>query len=72
MQEMWIQPRVGKIPLEKEMVTYSVFLPGKSHGQRSLADYNQKGHRRVEHDLATEQQESPQKEYQYISLKIKD
>ena len=53
------------------MVTHSVFLPGKSHGQRSLADYNQRGHRSVGCDLATEQQEPPQEEYQYISLKIK-
>ena len=27
-------------PLEKEMVTHSVFLPGESHGQRSLAGYS--------------------------------
>ena len=26
-------------PLEKEMVTTPVFLPGKSHGQRSLVSY---------------------------------
>ena len=25
-------------PLEEEMATHSVFLPGKSHGQRSLVD----------------------------------
>ena len=30
----------GEDPLEKEMVTHSVFLPGKSHGQRSLAGYS--------------------------------
>ena len=27
-------------PLEKDMVTHSVFLPGKSHGQRSLVGYS--------------------------------
>ncbi|KAM7231060.1 hypothetical protein CapIbe_017505 [Capra ibex] len=27
-------------PLEKEMATHSVFLPGKSHGQRSLMGYS--------------------------------
>ena len=26
----------GKDPLEKEMATHSKFLPGKSHGDRSL------------------------------------
>ena len=33
-----------------------VFLPGKSHGQRSLADYKSMGCQRVEHDLRTKQQ----------------
>ena len=32
-----------------------VFLPGKFHGQRSLAVYNPQGHKRVKHDLATKQ-----------------
>ena len=27
-------------PLQKEMATHSIFFPGKSHGQRSLADYS--------------------------------
>ena len=27
-------------PLEKEMATHSIILPGKSHGQRSLAGYS--------------------------------
>ena len=36
---------MGSIPglgrtLEEEMATHSVFLPGKSYGQRSLAGYN--------------------------------
>ena len=30
-------------PLEKEMATHSVFLPGKSFGQRSLVGYSPKG-----------------------------
>ena len=33
----------------------TVFLPGKSHGQRSLVGYSPWGHKRVEHDLMTEQ-----------------
>ena len=37
-------------PLEKEMATHPlVFLPGKSHGQRSLAGYSPWG-RSVGHD----------------------
>ena len=31
---------VGKIHLEKEMATHLAFLPGKSHGQRSLVGYS--------------------------------
>ena len=30
-------------PLEKEMATTPVFLPGKFHGQRSLAGYRPRG-----------------------------
>ena len=33
-----------------------MFLPGISHGQKSLLDYSPWGHRRVGHNLATKQQ----------------
>ena len=33
-------PRSGKTPLEKEMATAPVFLPGKAHEQGSLAGYS--------------------------------
>ena len=33
MPETSIQPLSQEDPLEKEMATHSVFLPGKSHGQ---------------------------------------
>ena len=32
-------------PLEKGMAIHSVFLPGESHGQRSVADYSPRGHK---------------------------
>ena len=32
-------------PLEKEMATTPVFLPGKFHGRRSLAGYSPRGHK---------------------------
>ena len=35
-QEMWVQVLDWQDPLEEEMATTLVFLPGKSHGQRSL------------------------------------
>ena len=43
-------------PLEKETMTTPVLLPGKSHGQSSLVGYSPRGHERIGHDLATEQQ----------------
>ena len=39
LQWMWVRPWSGKIPLEEEMQPTQVFLPGESHGQRSLVGY---------------------------------
>ena len=50
---MWVQFLGREDPLEKEMTTTSVFLPGKSHGQRSLAGYSPWDHKRLGHDLTT-------------------
>ena len=47
---------MGKIPWRRAWQPTPVFLPGKSHGQRSLAGYSPWGHRRVGHDLVTKQQ----------------
>ena len=55
-QELQFQSLGQKDPLEKEMQSTPVFLPRKSHGQRSLPGYSPWGHERVEHDLATYQQ----------------
>ena len=38
-------------PLKTELQPTPVFLPGKSHGQRSLAGYSPWGRKRVRHDL---------------------
>ena len=56
MQETWVPSLGWEGPLEKEMATHSVFLPGKSHGHKSLVGYSPWGHKRVGHDLATKQQ----------------
>ena len=42
---MWVQALGRKDPLEKEMQASPVFLPGESHGQKSLAGYSPWGHR---------------------------
>ena len=39
-QETQVRSLGWEDPLEKGMTTHSVFLPGKYHGQRSLAGYN--------------------------------
>ena len=44
-QETWVQSLGWEDPLEEEMVTHSRFLPGKFHGQRSLAGYSLWGHK---------------------------
>ena len=40
MQETGFDPWVGKIPWRRKWQPSPVFLPGKSHGQRSLAGYS--------------------------------
>jgi len=45
-----------KIVWRRKRQRTPVFLPGKSHGQRSLAGYSPRG-RRVRHDLVTKQQQ---------------
>ena len=48
MQETWVRSLGQEDPLEKEMATHSsipAFLPGKSHGQRSLAGYSSWDHK---------------------------
>ena len=55
MQETQVQSLDWEDPLEKKMAP--VFLPGKSHGQRSLASYSPWGHKRVRQDLVTKQQQ---------------
>ena len=43
--DMDSNPGSGKSPGE-EMATHSVFLPGKSYGQRSLVGYNPVGYKK--------------------------
>ena len=53
MQKLRVQPLGQEDPLEGEYWQHTpVFLPGKSHGQRSLAGYGPQGHS-VGHDLVT-------------------
>ena len=49
-------PWVRKIPGRREWLLTLGFLPGKSHGQRSLVSYSLWGHKRVRHDFVTKEQ----------------
>ena len=44
-QEMWVRSLRWEDALEEEMEPTPVFLPGMTHGQRSLASYLQWGHK---------------------------
>ena len=41
----WFDPWVGKIPWRKGWPPTPVFLPGESHGQRSLVGYSPQCHK---------------------------
>ena len=56
-QETWVRSLGQEIPWRKKWKPTPVFLPGKSHGQRSLVGYSPLGHQRFRHDLASEQQQ---------------
>ena len=49
-ENLGLDPWVQKIPWRKEWQPTPVFLPGESHGQRSLAGYSPWGHK-VTHSL---------------------
>ena len=57
MQETGFDPWVMKIPWRRKWQPTPVFLPVKSHGQRSLVVYGLLSHNRVSHDLVTKQQQ---------------
>ena len=52
-----LTPGSGRSPGERNSKPTPVFLPGKSHGQRSLVGYSSWCHKRVGHDLVTKQQQ---------------
>ena len=49
---MQFSPWVGKIPWRRKWQLTPVFLPGESHGQRSLVGYSLWSHKRVRHNRA--------------------
>ena len=53
MQETRVPSQGWKIPWRRKWLPTPVFLPGKSHGQRSLAGYNPRGRTESDDDLET-------------------
>ena len=47
-QETWVRSLGQEDPLEKEMATHSIFLPGEFHGQRILVGYSPWGPKELE------------------------
>ena len=43
MEEAWVQSPDREDPLEESMASTPIFLPGESHGQRSLAGHSPGG-----------------------------
>ena len=67
-------PWIWKIPWRKKWQPSSVFLPGKSQGQRSPEGYSAQG-RRVRHDLVTKQQQQKKQQNRqecFSSIKKKE
>ena len=57
MQETWVQSLGWEDPLGRKQLPTPVPLPGKSHGQGSLAGYSAWGLKRAGHDFVTKQQQ---------------
>ena len=47
-QETQVLSLGQEVPLERERLPTSVFLPGEFHGQRSLAGYSPWGHKELD------------------------
>ena len=69
MQEMWV-PSLGREgPPERKWQPTPVSLPGKSHGQSSLAGYSHWSYKGGRHDLVTKQQQQIEKHLVLLTLK---
>ena len=53
-QETGVQSLDQKDPLEESMATHSGFLPGESHGQKSLVGYGPQGRKESDMTETTE------------------
>ena len=64
---MWVRSLGWEDPLERKWQPTPVFLPGKSHGQRSLEGYSLWGHK----ELATTEQLNNNNKLSAISVEAR-
>ena len=57
MQETWVRSLGWRVPWRRKWQPTPVFLPGKTHGQRSLVGYRSRGHKRIGYNLVTKEQQ---------------
>ena len=48
MRETWVQSQISKIPWKRLWQPTPLFLPGKFHGERSLAGYSPWDHKELD------------------------
>ena len=65
-RRLGFHPWIRKVSWSRKWQPTPVFLPGKSHGQRSLAGYSPWGPKKVKHDLATQKQQQQQQQASHI------
>ena len=63
------EPWVRKIPWRRAWQPNLIFLPGKSHGQRSPVGSSPRGWGRIRHDLVTKQQQPNKRQWECCGIK---
>ena len=58
-EEVGVQSLGQEISWRRAWQPNPIFLPGESHGQGSMVGCSSQGHKRIRHDLATEQHHHP-------------
>ena len=64
----WIRKNPLRMEWYPRILGIPEFLPGKSHGQRSLKGYSSWGRKRVRHDLAIKQQYMGNQDIEYRQI----
>ena len=57
MQETRVRSLGWRVPWRRKWQPTPVFLPGKTHGQRSLVGCSSRGHKRIRYNLVTKEQQ---------------